>query len=121
MSHSLMSIYNRVSALYDKKLMDFIRLNSNQYFSFWVFRMQLASSESINADSLLLFYQNVLYPKYKNLFEANFTLEYLNGRTLKINNSAPDFTTIDITGRKIRLNQFKGKYVLLNFWATWCE
>ena len=117
---SLMSIYKHLGGLYDKKLMDFIKLNSNQYFSFWVFRMQIATSENINADSLLLFYQNVLYPKYKNLLEANFTLEYLKGRTIKINHLAPDFTTIDITGRKISLNQYRGKYVLLNFWATWC-
>ena len=120
MNDSLMSIYKHVGALYDKKLMDFIELNSNQYFSFWVFRMQIATSESTNADSLLLFYQKVLYPKYKNLFEANYTMEYLNGRALKINSSAPEFTTTDITGRKISLNQFRGKYVLLNFWATWC-
>jgi len=120
MSDSLMSIYKHVGALYDKKLMDFIKLNSNQYFSFWVFRIQLASSENINVDSLLLFYQKVLYPKYKNLFEAKYTLEYLKGRTFKINKPAPDFVTKDITGKTITLKQFRGKYVFINIWATWC-
>jgi len=32
----------------------------------------------------------------------------------------PDFTLTDLNGRKVRLTQFRGKVVLLNFWATWC-
>src|SRR5260370_656804 len=33
---------------------------------------------------------------------------------------SPDFTLKDLEGRDIRLSQFKGKVVLVNFWATWC-
>ena len=33
---------------------------------------------------------------------------------------APDFTLTSLTGQKIRLSEFRGKVVLLNFWATWC-
>jgi len=35
-------------------------------------------------------------------------------------NAAPDFTVTDIDGKKLALSDFKGKVVLLNFWATWC-
>ncbi|MGA9567028.1 MAG: TlpA disulfide reductase family protein [Candidatus Korobacteraceae bacterium] len=35
-------------------------------------------------------------------------------------NPAPDFTVTDIDGRKLNLSDFKGKVVLLDFWATWC-
>lgn len=36
--------------------------------------------------------------------------------------SAPLFTTLltDIQGAKQTLNQYKGKIIVLNFWATWC-
>ncbi|MDA2922116.1 TlpA family protein disulfide reductase [Patescibacteria group bacterium AH-259-L07] len=34
--------------------------------------------------------------------------------------SAPDFTLEDLKGNKVSLSDFKGKVILLNFWATWC-
>lgn len=33
---------------------------------------------------------------------------------------APDFVLADYAGRAVRLSDFRGRTVLLNFWATWC-
>ncbi len=34
---------------------------------------------------------------------------------------APDFIRTDLAGQPVRLSSYRGKVVLLNFWATWCE
>lgn len=32
-----------------------------------------------------------------------------------------DFTLPDLNGKQVRLTDFRGKVILLNFWATWCK
>ena len=34
--------------------------------------------------------------------------------------AAPDFSLLDVNGTSVKLSDFKGKTVVLNFWATWC-
>lgn len=34
--------------------------------------------------------------------------------------SAPSFTLTDLEGKKVSLEEFRGKTVILDFWATWC-
>ena len=38
-----------------------------------------------------------------------------------VGNRAPDFTLQDIYGKEVSLSNFKGKIVIINFWATWCS
>ncbi len=36
-------------------------------------------------------------------------------------NRAHDFTLKDLNGKDVKLSDFKGKIVMVNFWATWCD
>ncbi len=38
-----------------------------------------------------------------------------------VESPAPDFSLLDLDGREIALSDFRGRSVILNFWATWCE
>ncbi len=35
--------------------------------------------------------------------------------------AAPDFSLVGLDGSSVSLTKYRGKVVLLNFWATWCE
>jgi peroxiredoxin/protocatechuate 3,4-dioxygenase beta subunit len=44
----------------------------------------------------------------------------VGGRPLQVGDSAPDFQIKTLSGRELALADFRGKYLLLDFWATWC-
>jgi thiol-disulfide isomerase/thioredoxin len=39
---------------------------------------------------------------------------------VQLDQLAPDFTLTDLEGKTVRLSDFQGKPVIINFWATWC-
>ncbi len=41
-------------------------------------------------------------------------------QTSLVGKPAPDFVLEDLSGRTVALSSFKGKPLLINFWATWC-
>ncbi len=38
-----------------------------------------------------------------------------------VGTNAMDFTQNDVNGKAVSLSQFRGKYVLIDFWASWCH
>jgi peroxiredoxin len=45
---------------------------------------------------------------------------FLPGSVFSQETPAPQFALKDINGRTVRLSAYRGKVVLINFWATWC-
>ncbi len=41
-------------------------------------------------------------------------------RVVAVGSVAPDFTLENMQGEKVNLSQYRGKVVIVNFWATWC-
>ena len=48
-------------------------------------------------------------------YDAQYATELVKPGTV-----APDFELSSPDGKKVSLSQFKGKYVVLDFWASWC-
>ena len=45
----------------------------------------------------------------------------LMAKTLMIGNVAPDVSQPDTSGKAITLSNLRGKFILINFWASWCK
>ena len=59
-------------------------------------------------------------PTFISLESQGIKLGASGGEAPKIGETAPDFTLLDLDGKVVRLSDFRGKIVVLNFWATWC-
>ena len=54
-------------------------------------------------------------------FAKNISQVIDNDKIGAVGTKAIDFTQTDTAGNNVSLAQFKGKYVLLDFWASWCR
>jgi thiol-disulfide isomerase/thioredoxin len=63
-----------------------------------------------------------LVPSVKNSFWAQKTITRMyNFRNRpRVGKKLPAFNLPDAAGKQVTLNSFKGKYVLIDFWGTWC-
>ncbi|SEN08001.1 Peroxiredoxin [Lihuaxuella thermophila] len=43
------------------------------------------------------------------------------GKNPEVGDEAPDFKLTTLDGKEMKLSQLRGKAVMLNFWASWCE
>lgn len=58
---------------------------------------------------------------FKRLFVVVATLLCGVASAMKPGDVAPDFQRADLGGRQVQLADYRGKLVLLSFWASWCE
>lgn len=52
--------------------------------------------------------------------ESTADMEAIQETGLQIGETAPDFTLTNLQGDEMTLSNFRGKKVVLNFWASWC-
>jgi peroxiredoxin len=57
----------------------------------------------------------------KSQFAKNIKTVIENDKIGAVGTNAIDFTQNDTSGKPVSLTQFKGKYVLIDFWASWCR
>lgn len=55
------------------------------------------------------------------LGSAFYTAYQNDDSPVQIGEVAPDFTLANLAGEQVRLSDYKGKGVFINFWATWCD
>ena len=100
----------------NKETILFISKHYDSYVS-PVYLYGFMTNHAIETDSTEILYNNFT-DRIKDSEFGILIKEELNKR--RINIKAPDFATSDMKDNKIVLSGFHGKYVLLNFWASYC-
>lgn len=66
-------------------------------------------------------YYAILKPEVqKSLYGKKVKKEIEIAEKTAIGATAPEFSQTDVNGKTIKLSDYKGKYVLVDFWASWC-
>ena len=85
------------------------------------YKEALAELDKIDVPALLPFVYEEKSRIYSNMGDWEKAAEYrLRAAELRLGKPAPDFTLKDINGDSVSLKDFRGKVVLIDFWATWC-
>lgn len=69
---------------------------------------------------VLLISTNVMAGRNDSSLQQKKEKKEASGK-LKPGDPSPDFRAIDIHGKPVSLKSFKGKYVYIDLWATWCS
>ncbi|WEK37101.1 MAG: TlpA disulfide reductase family protein [Candidatus Pseudobacter hemicellulosilyticus] len=78
------------------------------------------NSIAINPDALGR-QMNTISERFRNSEEGKDIATRLEAtRRTWIGTTAPEFTQPDVNGKKVKFSSYRGKYVLLEFWASWC-
>ena len=122
---SLRSALQNESRLLEKEEMavvpDFIKKHPAYYVSLFWFCYGHATDRIISQpDSALALFKQ-LDPELQQLPEAQALLQRINNKiALAQNKTLPEFSIPDTSGNLITAAKFKNKYLLIDFWASWC-
>jgi len=99
-------------------LKTFITGHTNSFLS--LIALSMLGGHSPNVTELDNLY-SLLSPELKATETARSLKMSMDiARSTAIGSIAPDFTQNDAAGKPVSLSSFKGKYVLIDFWASWC-
>ena len=99
------------------RLEQFITKNSHSFAALYVLS---SASNGLDADKLESMY-NLLSPDYKGTDFGKRIVDKVNAAKITaIGKTAPDFEQPDTLGKTVKLSDLRGKYVLVDFWASWC-
>ena len=91
----------------------------------------LSYAQEVNVDTVQNLLANLTkkYPKNPSVAEVKKQIEEYTasqqqgksqGGAIAIGQTAPDFTLPDVDGKPFTMSSLRGKYVLIDFWASWC-
>lgn len=102
---------------YKDMTFDYIKSHPDSYVSSYLLSTEMGNIDREQAEE----YYNLLSERVKNGSNAANVLKQINIlKGIAPGSVAPEFSSIDINGKKLALSDFRGKYVIVDFWASWC-
>lgn len=103
-----------------EKMLEFAKANPNSYFALQALSELVGGYSTKSEVALPLF--NKLSEPLRLSYSGQTLYKLLNAHTVTaLGAPAPNFTQNDVNGKAVSLSDYKGKYVLVEFWASWCS
>lgn len=115
--NELTPVYQKAQTELDSKIVKFALENNKSLASFYA--ISIVNPRG-NEEAMVKYAETVDPELKKNKAVADFVDKVVKLKSVQVGQTAPDFTINDFNGKPISLKDFKGKYVLLDFWASWC-
>lgn len=109
----------------NRTVTDFIKQSSSPAATYYVLAL---GAKSIAPEELKVLADNAS-DKFKEhsglaIIKSRLAMEVAGAKKEEVypllHQAAPDLTMNDTTGKPVSISSFKGKYVLVDFWASWC-
>jgi len=117
-SDSLMALSQKVQDTIQQQIDIFLPKHSASPVSAFL----LTATYQLNEDIILADKRfNSLKPEAVNNLYGNYLKQMIDeNKATAVGSIAKDFTQTDTLGKPVSLSSFRGKYVLIDFWASWC-
>lgn len=103
-----------------KQILPFSRRNENNLAGFYAM-LTLYSVDPTSYEQEMISYMEDIQGKFKfNQEVQSIATQMKEIKPLSIGQKAPDFSSLTPEGEEVSLSDFRGNYVLLDFWAAWC-
>ena len=108
------------AAPFMKNSIDFVKANDKTLTAFYAANIMLGMDASNYENELIKYSKTALVSFPNNKAVQSFAKQMEIAAKVAIGQSAPEIIALTPEGKPLKLSDYKGKFVLLDFWASWC-